>query len=637
MPPRPSKKPGAHDRSTTANHPQQQTPLQGLVPPSKRIPKQRSNGDILDKSRSGSHPNGSSTPPSSSALPPSAHQQLLDDEQTSATTTGYSAFSRDGNHFDGSLNDQEEMGEHPVRARREANAPSSAVASTVDGVQTADQYLPSRASSPRRIDLASAPTTSSINASAFPRQPRVRDHLVLAKTILTSCPLWDVIALLIVLLQLPPTIVSIIHVLFAGLTFVTPATTVTNLTNLPTMQEILLGSGGAPSLPTIVILDIVVFVIFCALNFSLQNLLLDAAQAVIAVSLGGAVASRGGSTQIVTCCLALISVAHVFRWKPVRQAGLNLLWMGMSKTGLRSEGDLPPTLPDLPINPYQNPGWVRTILGVHILTQGVVRMVRRHLLWKEHEPPLIPRIRRSPSDPDASPGPQSGSSFTSGDANPDVAYSTSTDGRHPGPSPAPRNNNERLNNSRRRRRRATQVRSQQPFWAALASTKVTFVKEIEQNQSSNDATDVFSSNLSNISPADFQSLKDRVWIKGISSSEIAFGLCAVQAAEVRGDDAERSDSDTTIPVSKRPFYVRLNGASWSSLKNDGVHMANHNEREVLHVWEGRISGLTAYSPYQVEFVRREDDMVIYAASLVTQPAPSTEQGKNLMINTKEYD
>ena len=246
MPPRPSKKPGAHDRTTTASHPQQQqTPLQGLVPPSKRIPKQRSNGDILDKSRSGSHPNGSSTPPSSSALPPSAHQQLLDDEQTSATTTGYSDLSRDGNHFDGFLNDQEEMGEHIVRARREANASSSAVAQTADGGQTADQYLPSRASSPRRIDLASAPTTSSINASAFPRQPRVRDHLVLAKTILTSCPLWDVIALLIVLLQLPPTIVSIIHVLFAGLTFVTPATTVTNLTNLPTMQEILLGSGGA--------------------------------------------------------------------------------------------------------------------------------------------------------------------------------------------------------------------------------------------------------------------------------------------------------------------------------------------------------------------------------------------------------
>ena len=66
----------------------------------------------------------------------------------------------------------------------------------------------------RRID---------VNSAKNPAVHRDTSSLSILITVLRSCPLYDTIAILIVLLQIPPTFLTIIHLLFATLTFVPPS------------------------------------------------------------------------------------------------------------------------------------------------------------------------------------------------------------------------------------------------------------------------------------------------------------------------------------------------------------------------------------------------------------------------------
>ncbi|KAL1639479.1 hypothetical protein SLS58_007911 [Diplodia intermedia] len=117
-----------------------------------------------------------------------------------------------------------------------------------------------------------------------------------AMTIISSCPVWDVVAILIILLQLPSTVLTVIHLLFATLTFVPPSSTA-SLSSLPSFSEVFKGSQGMPSLGTIVLCDLFALIIWGFLPMFAQGVAFDLAQAVIAISLGGAAAGKGGVSQ----------------------------------------------------------------------------------------------------------------------------------------------------------------------------------------------------------------------------------------------------------------------------------------------------------------------------------------------------
>src|ERR1700753_2790028 len=223
-----------------------------------------------------------------------------------------------------------------------------------------------------------------------------KSKLAMATTILSSCPLWDVIAILIVLLQLPPAIVAVVHLLFAMITFV-PSSATTSFSNLPTIREILVGSAGSSSMHTIIIVDVLMLLLFIPLWTPAQNVSLDLAQAVIAISLGGAAASKGGTTNSVLCCIVIVALSQVMRWKSVRQLGVNLFWSGLIKYGLRAQGP-PPQLSEFSDQLYTPHPWPRCLLGVHILAQGVLRIVRRYLLWRQAQADTTPLNKRVDSD-----------------------------------------------------------------------------------------------------------------------------------------------------------------------------------------------------------------------------------------------
>lgn len=438
--------------------------------------------------------------------------------------------------------------------------------------------------------------------------------LTVATTILSSCPLRDVLAILIILLQLPPTVLTVVQFLFATLTFVPPqaGTPLSALSAFPSFTDIFQGSGGTPSLFTIVFADAIILVAWLAFAVPLQNLVLDLAQAVIAIALGGAAAGHNSNANGIIICVIIIAFNHLFRYGPLRHHIVHFLWAGLARGGLDFMTS-PPSMPSYS-KPFATPhGWPRSLLGIHILAQGVVRMIRRSLSRRDASQA---RPAGKKVDPEAGVLSARAPSINV-ESSADGPPSSSTDGRPPGPSPAAQSSKEKISSSRKKRKQATHVRSQQPFWAALASTKVTVLKEMESSRAANDAGEANAKDAHHIGNAIWAGEDDRVWISEVGHTNIVFrvrmGSCP--SSDVREGSTRASGSG--IDKSK-PFYLRVNGADWSSTR---IH------EEGTGFWVGDVFGLTALSNYFCEFVRTADDEVFYSASLITSTGPLDEQSK----------
>ncbi|CAN9162609.1 unnamed protein product [Alternaria alternata] len=164
---------------------------------------------------------------------------------------------------------------------------------------------------------------------------------------------------------------------------------------------------------------------------------------------------------------------------------------------------------------------------------------------------------------------------------------------------------------------------QQPFWAALASTKVTVLKEMESSRAANDADEANAKDANHIGNAVWRSEDDRVWISEVGFSDISFRVSLSGGAGLQEQDEEDSSVGSGIDKSK-PFYIRVNGADWSSTRIRQSEPIGFQGQEGTGYWVGEIFGLTALSNYYCEFVRTNDNEVFYSASLITSASPVTE-------------
>lgn len=576
MPPR--KRSGTQPDKTPANN-----HAVGLVPPTRRRPlKQKSTTNF----------NAANGPTRTQTNPPHCPDAGVDSLPPSSSSS------------DGPLNDitpDEKMGADQSRPNGGARTVSGSAADDLEANGTAN------GGSQLTIDVK----TASGNASLHHQ----KSFLETATTILKACPLWDVIAMLIVLLQLPPTVVSVVQFLFALLTFVPPTATTLNL---PSLNDIMAGASGAPSFQTILLVDVLMFIAFVSLWAPVQNVALDLAQAVIAISLGGAAASKGGTSNSILCCVFIIGVSHLIRVQSARQFGLNALWAGLSKTGLRDIGNVP--VVDVISQPssrlHATHGLARKIIGVHILTQGVVRLVRRWYLYSAAQ-----NNKKADSDfgpPSTASTPRIATSI--GDSGADTTGSASTDGRPPGPSPAAREKEHKISNTKKKKKQANHVRSQQPFWAALANAKVTFLKELENQQASSDAIEANAMDVVQIGNANFKNGMERVWIREVWPTEISFGVCLPSRFP------EQEETQPSQEWNGKTIRVRLNKTDWSSTRIVEEAIGVEAGDEQVDVWNGKIFGLTASTNYICEFIRVDNGEVFYTTHITTQPLPSTEQG-----------
>lgn len=265
----------------------------GLVVPGKRVSKSKSNGQINGTANNSTNSNNKGTsnadassrssltstqtamPPVENKLNASAGSEI---EMECNGGTGTQANGYGKNSFD--------MSYGPTTPNGDVDASPG---------NSEEQQLP------RRTDKATStkkPASNYINPFA------------LASSILKSCPMYDTIAILIFLLQLPPIVLTLVQFLFASLTFMPPAGTTT--ASLTSNFDIFQGPAGTPSLGTMIAMDGVCLLVWGLFMWSwAQNFALDLAHVQVAITLGGGSSGKNGGVNAL--CVFIVLVLHLLR------------------------------------------------------------------------------------------------------------------------------------------------------------------------------------------------------------------------------------------------------------------------------------------------------------------------------------
>jgi chaperonin cofactor prefoldin len=437
----------------------------------------------------------------------------------------------------------------------------------------------------RRIDVNDAKNTN------VHRDPGPLDFVV---TVLRSCPLQDTIAILIILMQASPAVLTGIYMLFTCLTFVPPVTTSSGLS----VAEIFDGSQGTPSLTTLICMDVMMLLIWLFLWAPMQQFILNLAQVVISLTLGGGGSSRQRTTSNIALCVALVGFSHWTQdWK---WGGLSRLTAMFGSNRFLSEDAERGVRAFDKKGPY---GWVRSVLAIHILTQGLVRCIREWYLRRER------RDLQSQGSLD----PESGKSLSfPAEGCSDVALMAADSDIHLQTSTSHLS-------SKKRRRQSAQVRIRQPLWAALASTKIVMIKEYELQHATNESAGSNATDIHNLGNAPFSTQPEQIWICYVGCDEVCFNTS--HFPDVGEKELPQEGTTPGIDVSK-PFYVRVNNAIWQPTRI--IPIENPEENYQGTRWTGDIYGLTPLSNYECEFVSTRTGEVIFSTSVRTLPAKSKD-------------
>ncbi|KAK9769434.1 putative Ubiquitination network signaling protein acrB [Seiridium cardinale] len=441
----------------------------------------------------------------------------------------------------------------------------------------------------RRID---------VNATKNSNVHRDTGPFDFALTVLRSCPLQDTIAILIILMQIPPVALSAIYMLFTLLTFVTTNSGLT-------LSDVFEWNLGAPSVATVVCVDGIVLLIWLFLWGPIQHVILDLAQMVIALGLGGGSSSRdSGSMKNSLICLSMILLSHALRHTKMKYSPVGYL-LGSSRF---MTPDLDDPLESLEsIRGYDKvrsgwTNWVRSILAIHILTQGLVKAIRDWYLRRERRDSMAQAV-----DPEA------GKPYV-GEISTDGGFSTpDSDATSLQPQSAL--------NSKKKRKQSAQIRNRQPLWAAIASTKIVVVKEYELTHSAVDSAGSNATDIHNLGNAPFNTEANQIWISYVGCDEVCFNTSHFPSF-VASPGNQESGNSSRIDLSK-PFYVRVNHAVWQPTRITAVQDPQRDGSQGT-TWSGDIYGLTPLSNYECEFVSTVTHEVLFSTSVRTMRAKTAD-------------
>lgn len=494
-------------------------------------------------------------------------------------------------------------------------APASFPATNVNGYSKQSVDMPveplrrgsvgdcSEASSSESIGLLNADQEEQhrridVNATKNSNVHRDTGPFDFALTVLRSCPLQDTIAILIILMQIPPIALSAIYMLFTLLTFVTTNSGLS-------LSDVFEWNLGAPSVATVVCVDGIVLLIWLFLWGPIQHVILDLAQMVIALGLGGGSSSRdGGSLKNSLICLSMILLSHVLRHTKMKYSPVGYL-LGSSRFMTPDLDDPLESLESIRGYDKMQQGWtnwIRSILAIHILTQGLVKYIRDWYLRRERRDTLAQSI-----DPEA------GKPYA-GEASTDNGFSTpDSDAASLQPQSAL--------NTKKKRKQSAQIRNRQPLWAAIASTKIVVVKEYELTHSAVDSAGSNATDIHNLGNAPFNSEADQIWVSYVGCDEVCFNTSHFPNFVVASGSLENSNS-SRLDVSK-PFYVRVNHAVWQPTRITAVQDPQREGSQGT-TWSGDIYGLTPLSNYECEFVSTISHQVLFSTSVRTTRAKTAD-------------
>lgn len=537
----------------------------GLVGPGKRVVKQKSQSQLEGPLKPGSYGDNAAVPP----IPP-------------VPATAASALANGSpTHLD-DMAPEHRAAELLRRGSVGAYSESSSAESLA--VHAAQSAFPEE--SHRRIDVNDAK-----NAHVH-RDP---GPLELAITVLRACPLHDTIAILIILMQASPLVIALIYTLFTCLTFVPTLTTSSGLS----IAEIFDGSQGTPALTTLVCMDVVMLGIWLFLWAPMQQFILDLAQVVISLTLGGGGTSRQGTTSNIVLCVAIVGASQWTR---------HVRWNGISRlTSLFGSSRFLETEsgPTFRVFEKKDPyAWIRNILAIHILTQGLVRHIREWYLRRE----------RRDSQAQGLLDPEAGKpvSFTEGSS--DVAIMAADSDAH-------LQGNASNITTKKRRKQSAQVRIRQPLWAAIASTKIVMVKEYELSHAASESSSSNATDIHNLGNAPFNTQPEQIWICYVGCDEVCFNTS--HFPEISGPKNVSDEEGQPGIDSSKPFYVRVNNAIWQPTRIIPIDNGEEEKHQGTR-WAGDIYGLTPLSNYEFEFVSTRTDEVIFSTSVRTIQAKSKD-------------
>ena len=558
----------------------------GVVAPGKRIAKQKSNGHLNGSADGTSRSKNLSTSPPSSARTTTRLPDTRTNDETSHTQGGYRP---------GEDNEQRSSENLPEALE----TPSSGIDYTNGSVEHAH----------RKIDVNAA------------KNPMVHNNSIwhLALTILRSCPLGDTLAILIFLLSLPPTMLTVTNALFAVLTFITP----TGSSSIPTnFGDIFQGSGGTPSLATIILTDIFGLILWLVIWAPMQTLCIELAQAVVATQLGGGNASKKKGSDRTLLCMGIVTASYMARhqWIPKRLFGYDwsailssIPYVSKSPT-LVSTNDFIPT---------RSPaGWFRVLIALHILVQGLVHIARRWIQKREYSQPVSANKKMDPEVISGSPvrptvissvDPSTQGVSVAPDAASKVPSTTSKEAR------------DKISSGKKKRKQGTYVRSQQPLWAAFAHTKITILREYEQSHTHSEVSRANAVDTRNLGSAPFVSEDGCVWISDVLPTSFCFNASSftMSRSGVPGPETPIISPSACIDRSK-PLYVRINDTDWTSTKFEATATDESTDGQ----WTGEVFGLSPSSSYKCSFVQSEDGVVVHSVIVTTPPSVPVENGNS---------
>jgi ubiquitination network signaling protein AcrB len=416
----------------------------------------------------------------------------------------------------------------------------------------------------------------------------------LASTILRSCPGTDTVALLIFLLALPSMMLTIIQAFFASLTFMppngfTPGT-------LWSFLDLFQSPAGAPSLVTMTVVDLICCGAWFCLWTWARRFALDLAQVQIAMTLGGGGSGKGGGVNSV--CVALVLLVHLVRSRGVRDFFFgNIMYARLSAyPSVASFLQYLPSQADFGDSP-ETPSTIRSLIAIHIIAQAMMALIRR---WVANTPGTATVKSSKRTDPEALAGTQNTQELQTVDSIVSLGSSSGVDYQPP-PTPGLKDGKEKGVSAKKRRRQANQVRSRQPFWAALASTKVHVMREYEHTRGNYKTSGGQDATTQDAVPGD-----ELVWITGVDSSTIQFEASNIGVGWQEQDAAE-------LEHCNKPITVRINGAEWTLCLEEISDSQDSSSAR----WRGEIQQLVPNCTYECSFSRTHDKTDFACISIKT--------------------
>lgn len=429
-------------------------------------------------------------------------------------------------------------------------------------------------------------------ATTKPRSIHDVSALQLASTILSSNPIGDTISLLIVLLALPSMVLTLVQALFASLTLIPPSTGIS--TPFLGLFDVFQGSAGSPSLTTMAVMDVICFALWVGLWNWAQNFALDLAQIQIAVTFGCGAYGKGGSVN--TVCFLLVLMLHSARSSGLRRMIYTRIVPDtlLSHPRFLAISRILPAEADFGASPSA-PSKIKSLFAVHIISQALMAFVRRRVAGTSS----ASKAKRLESET------LSGTSATLDSSAQDSVFNTAASSgtdQLPPPTPTARDTKDKLLTAKKRRRQANQVKSRQPFWAALASTKVHVLREVEHSKDKVGST----TNQDYLARADSG---ECISITTVEPRSIQFEAGNPAILE-GGQDTQTSDGF-------KPFYVRINGARWPHVNMDWID--EDVPDDAYPTIAGTIAGLAPDCNYNCSFILVDNEELI-ASIMVRTPA-----------------